>query len=148
MVDFTEQEKASILSQLSHGLGLCVVKTLDDQAARITELESKVEAAGLFLCEELKLRKEAEKQRDDAVLLAMGRASAETYYAEVQARKAAEARIEQLETDLRETRAAYKAEYKVELEALRERVTKAIDILSNQGTGTWYAVPALEALRG
>jgi hypothetical protein len=35
-----------------------------------------------------------------------------------------------------------------QLLALRARVDKAIQILSNQGIGTWYAVPALEALRG
>ncbi len=40
-------------------------------------------------------------------------------------------------------------DFRTENAALLERVAKATEILSNErGAGTWYAVPALEALRG
>lgn len=159
MENLTELERGLLLleavpSKSIASLRVKAVNLIDEQAAEIRELENKgYKAAALLIDayaaahnaedrvkelndELLKKRititllesdlKVAEKQRDDAVLLAMGRASAETYYAEVQARKNAES----------------------ELTVLRGRVAKAIQILSNQGTGTWYAVPALEALRG
>lgn len=104
-----------------------------------------------------------EKQRDDLALVAMGRASAQSFYAEVEGRKAAEARCAELAKrcealddtcaaaqharDAAQTRCA---ELESELAELRERVAKADRLLHGAPIDRLplRVIAALEVLRG